>query len=226
MTSKFSLNLNSSSHGDSAEIVLVFVTVAYNKSFFEIFYSSLLSSLASHIWCKNCIYTAVIKNSCEWLCPLFYLVVLSFTTRRAEAAFTLNVGGPNWDYTTRDLADTTSQACKDAYSSQIDCDDVLVGMVASLNPNFSVNTSDLDRLCTTTCSDSLSEYIKNVNAVCNQPGDLSGVCKGNKNLFQALVEAAGEVLQYQYGEACSKNGYTQFEILIENPFQSLWLFFF
>ncbi|RAO70849.1 uncharacterized protein BHQ10_006861 [Talaromyces amestolkiae] len=114
------------------------------------------------------------------------ILALTCAIRGASAAFSLNTGGPNWDYTTKDLASTTSQACKDAYSASIDCNNVLVGMAASLNPNFDVGASDLQNLCTTTCSDSLAH--------------------GNKNLFQAPVEAAGEYLQYKYGEACAMNG--------------------
>lgn len=134
------------------------------------------------------------------------ILALSCAIRQASAAFSLNTGGPNWDYTTKDLASTTSQACKDAYSASIDCDDVLVGMAASLNPAFDPQASDLQSLCTTTCSDSLAQYVANVKSACNQPSDLSGLCSGNKNLFQAPVEAAGEYLQYKYGEACAMNG--------------------
>ncbi|EED12983.1 conserved hypothetical protein [Talaromyces stipitatus ATCC 10500] len=137
---------------------------------------------------------------------IFNVLILLCAVRQATATFSLNTGGPNWDYTSKDLADTTSQACKDAYSASIDCDDVLVGMVASLNPNFDPQASDLERLCTTTCSDSLNQYVKNVKAACDNPGDLAGVCDGNKNLFLAEVETVGEVLQYQYSQACAKNG--------------------
>jgi hypothetical protein len=79
-------------------------------------------------------------------------------------------------------------------------------MAASLNPNFDVQASNLQSLCPTTCSDALAEYVANVKSACNQPGDLAGLCSGNKNLFQAPVAAAGEYLQYKYGEACAMNG--------------------
>lgn len=145
-------------------------------------------------------------QSTKMVSSIINVLALSCAIRQASAAFSLNTSGPNWDYTTKDLANTTSQACKDAFSASINCDDVLVGLAASLNPNFDVDASNLQSLCTTTCSDSLAQYVANIKSVCNQPGDLAGLCSGNINVFQAPVEAAGEYLQYKYGEACAMNG--------------------
>ncbi|KAJ6113900.1 hypothetical protein N7523_007217 [Penicillium sp. IBT 18751x] len=125
---------------------------------------------------------------------------------QATASFSLNISGPSWDYTTKDLKDTTSQACKDAFSADINCDETLLKIVASMDPDFNPQSSDLQAMCTTTCSDSLSQYIENVKSACDQDGDLAGVGYGNKNLFQASVATVGEVFQYKYVEACSKSG--------------------
>ena len=137
---------------------------------------------------------------------MFRLVALSAALGQAAASFNLNTSGSSWDYTTDQLADTTSQACKDAYSATIDCEYTLQEIVASMNPDFDPTASDLEAMCTTTCSDSLSTYVKNVKAACDQDGDLAGVASGNDVSYNAPVATVGEVFQYAYGEACAKNG--------------------
>lgn len=137
---------------------------------------------------------------------IFRLFALSAALGQATATFSLNTSGPSWDYTTKDLADTTSQACKDAYSASINCDETLLEIVASMDPNFNPQSSDLQAMCTTTCSDSLSQYIKNVNAACDKDGDLAGVASGNTYIYQAPVATVGEVFQYKYGQSCAKSG--------------------
>ncbi|OKL56270.1 hypothetical protein UA08_08488 [Talaromyces atroroseus] len=134
---------------------------------------------------------------------LFSIFALSCT---AAATLNLNISGPSWDYTANDLADTTSLVCKNAYSASIDCDDTLLKIVASLDPDFDPQSADLEAMCTTACSDSLAQYVKDVNAACNQPGDLANVASGNKGIPQASVATVGEVFQYKYGEACAMNG--------------------
>jgi hypothetical protein len=137
---------------------------------------------------------------------IFRLFALSAALGQAAAGFSLDTSGPNWDYTTKDLADTTSQACKDAYSAKIDCQETLVKIVASMDPDFDPQPSDLQAMCTKTCSDSLSQYVKNVKAACNKDGDLAGISSGNKNVYEAPVSTVGEVFQYKYGESCAKSG--------------------
>lgn len=137
---------------------------------------------------------------------IFRLFALSAALGQATASFSLNTSGPSWDYTTKDLADSTSQTCKDAYSASINCDETLLKIVASMDPNFNPQSSDLQAMCTTTCSDSLSQYVKNVNAACGKHGDLAGVASGNTYIYQAPVATVGEVFQYKYGESCAKSG--------------------
>ncbi|KAJ5238785.1 hypothetical protein N7468_003404 [Penicillium chermesinum] len=137
---------------------------------------------------------------------VLHLVALSAALGQAAASFSLNVSGPSWDYTTKDLADSTSQACKDAYSAAIDCDETLVKLVASLDPDFNPNAADLETTCTTKCSDSLAQYVKNVKAACDKDGDRAGLADGNDLDYSAAVATVGEVFQYYYGEACAKNG--------------------
>ncbi|KAJ5184543.1 hypothetical protein N7491_007590 [Penicillium cf. griseofulvum] len=137
---------------------------------------------------------------------IFRLFALSAALGQATATFSLDTAGPSWDYTTKDLADTTSQACKDAYSANIDCQETLVKLVASMDPDFDPQPSDLQAVCTKTCSDSLSQYVKNVKAACNKDGDLAGISSGNKNVYEAPVSTVGEVFQYKYGQSCAKSG--------------------
>lgn len=135
------------------------------------------------------------------------LFALSWAVGHAAAGFNLDTSGPNWDYTTKDLASTTSQTCKDAYSANINCDETLLSLVASMDPDFDPKPADFESMCTTSCSDSLSDYVKNVKAACNKSGDLAKVASGNTGIPQASVAVVGEVFQYTYGKACAKNGY-------------------
>jgi hypothetical protein len=137
---------------------------------------------------------------------VFRLFALSAALGQASASFSLDVSGPSWDYTTKDLADTTSQACKDAYSASINCDETLLKIVASMDPDFNPQSSDLEAMCTTTCSDSLSQYVKTVKAACSNDGDLAGIASGNKYIYEAPVATVGEVFQYKYGQSCAKSG--------------------
>ncbi|KAJ5975181.1 hypothetical protein N7481_008888 [Penicillium waksmanii] len=137
---------------------------------------------------------------------IFRVFALSAALSQAAASFSLNISGPSWDYTTKDLADTTSQACKDAYSANIDCDETLLKLVASLDINFHPDNSDLRQTCTTTCKDSLDDYVKNVKATCDKDGDLAGLDNGRSLDFSVPVSTVGEVFQYMYGRGCAMNG--------------------
>ncbi|KAJ9149739.1 hypothetical protein NKR23_g4162 [Pleurostoma richardsiae] len=138
-------------------------------------------------------------------------LLLTLVAHRA-ASFSLDVSGPDWDYTTTDLANTTSQACKDAYSAEIDCDDTLLGIVASMRPAFDPTVDDYDRMCVQTCSDALDAYVAGVKAACNQPGDLAKEAEGNSGVPKDPVEVVGEVFQYSFAQACRNNdtGYCHF----------------
>lgn len=120
--------------------------------------------------------------------------------------FSLNVSGPDWDYTITDLANTTSEACQTAYSAQIDCDDTLLGLVASMRPAFDPTSDDLDRTCTTTCSDSLVSYIENVIEACDEPGDLANeAVTSNTVAAKDPVALVGQIFQYNLVQNCKKN---------------------
>ncbi|KAJ5342660.1 hypothetical protein N7541_011784 [Penicillium brevicompactum] len=134
------------------------------------------------------------------------ILALSAALGQTAATFSLNTSGPSWAYTTKDLGDESSQTCKDAYSANINCDETLVKLVASMDPDFDPQPSDLQAVCTTTCSDSLSQYVKNVNAACGKDGDLAGIASGNKYVYEAPVATVGKVFQYKYGQACAKSG--------------------
>lgn len=126
-------------------------------------------------------------------------------TRPAWSSFSLNVSGPDWAYTVKDLANTTSEACQTAYSAQIDCDDTLLGLVASMRPAFDPTSDDLDRTCTTTCSDSLASYIQNVIEVCDQPGDLANEAESSNTVAaKDPVALVGQIFQYKLVQSCKK----------------------
>lgn len=137
---------------------------------------------------------------------IFRLLALSAALSQATASFSLNISGPSWDYTTKDLAPTTSQSCKEAYSASINCDETLLKLVASLDINFHPDNSDLRQTCTTTCKDSLDDYVKNVKDACDQDGDLAGLDQGRSLDFSVPVSTVGEVFQYMYGRGCAMNG--------------------
>ncbi len=135
------------------------------------------------------------------------IAVLLASVRMASGAFSLGVGGPDWDYTASDLAPTTSQACKDAYANTpIDCDATLLGIVASARPAFDPGPADLERTCVPSCADSVDAYIATVSAACGQPGDRAQVALNSTAVApQAPVEAVGEVFQWKFRQACATN---------------------
>lgn len=138
------------------------------------------------------------------------LTVCSILISLATATFNLNTSGPDWDYTAKDLANTTSQACKDAYSANIDCDETLVGLVASMRPGFQPETSDFDNTCTTTCKDSLDTYVAGVQAACTAPGDKAQESVGggdNVDMYLDPVEIVGQIFQYTFAADCAKSSY-------------------
>ena len=132
--------------------------------------------------------------------------ILSLTAL-ATAQFSLNTSGPDWDYTASDLANTTSEACKTAYSANIDCAESLVGLVASMRPSFQ---PDLEATCTSSCTDALVSYVANVKAACSAPGDKAQESVGggdNIDMYLDPVETVGEIFQYTLQADCAKDTY-------------------
>jgi hypothetical protein len=126
----------------------------------------------------------------------------------ATATFNLNTSGPDWDYTAKDLANTTSQSCKDAYSADIDCDATLLGLVASMRPGFQPGTSDFDNTCTSSCKDSLDTYVAGVQAACTAPGDKAQESVGggdNVDMYLDPVAIVGQIFQYTFASDCAKS---------------------
>jgi len=131
---------------------------------------------------------------------------LSFSSI-ASASFNLNTSGPDWDYTAKDLANTTSQTCKDAYSANIDCDPTLLGIVASMRPAFKPTSSDLDRTCTSACNASLVAYVESVQKACTAPGDKAQESVGggdNVDMYLDPVEIVGQIFQYTFASSCGR----------------------
>ena len=125
----------------------------------------------------------------------------------AASAFNLNTSGPDWDYTASDLANTTSQACKDAYSAEIDCDVTLLGLVASMRPAFKPTSADFTNTCTATCNSSLTAYIAGVQEACTAVGDKAQESVGGGDyvdMYLDPVEIVGQVFQYEWVKDCSQ----------------------
>jgi len=121
------------------------------------------------------------------------------------AQFSLNISGPDWDYTAKDLAITTSQACKDAYSATIDCDPVLLGLVASMRPAFDPTASDIKNTCTPGCTASLAAYVQGVQEACTAPGDASQESQGASDYTDYILDPValvGQVFQYTLATTC------------------------
>ncbi|MCJ1384844.1 hypothetical protein MMC17_007962 [Xylographa soralifera] len=134
-------------------------------------------------------------------------ILLAVLPTFSSATFSLNVSGPDWNYTSTALTNTTSQACRDAYSASIECDPTLLGLVASMRPSFAPTAADLDATCTRTCKSSLDAYVQNVAAVCSKPGDqakesLGGACC---QYTTQPVQLVGQIFQYHFATACSKD---------------------
>lgn len=127
----------------------------------------------------------------------------------AAASFNLDTAGPDWDYTTKDLANTTSQACKNAYSAPINCDSTLLGLVASMRPSFKPTAADLANTCTSTCEDSLAAYIQVVQEACTGEGDKAQESQGGSSDDFLLdpVEIVGQVFQYEFAQSCRQLPY-------------------
>jgi hypothetical protein len=131
--------------------------------------------------------------------------LLALSLISSAFSFNLNTPGPDWDYTSSDLANTTSEACKTAWGHNIACTDTLLGVTASMRPGFSPSASDLDAMCVQTCSDSINDWIRNVNDACNRPGDLALQAQGNTGVPGPKVGMVGEVFKYMFDRSCRKD---------------------
>lgn len=126
----------------------------------------------------------------------------------AAASFSLDtVVQDYWYYVHNHLAQSTSQACLDAYSTPIDCDKTLLGMASSGSPNFNPVVSDLESMCSGTCKKSLDSYLDGIKAACSfDAGDAAIVHDRAKPYPEVPVDVVAEVFQYNYARACSWNG--------------------
>ncbi|KAI8628990.1 hypothetical protein F5Y19DRAFT_476082 [Xylariaceae sp. FL1651] len=133
-------------------------------------------------------------------------LVLAIFLQPAACSFSLDTVVKDWWYYVHNhLADTTSQACLDAYSTTINCDMTLLGLVSSGSPNFDPGPADFERTCVKSCADSLEAWVQNVKQVCVQEGDAALVYDNVRPYPRVPVAVVGEVFQYEYAFACSKN---------------------
>lgn len=94
--------------------------------------------------------------------PLSNFIFLTTFFEITNTSFNLNTSGLDWNYITRDLANTTSQAYIAAYSAANDCVDTLLGFVASERSTFKPTSTDFENTRTTTCFDSVDIYLKDI----------------------------------------------------------------
>lgn len=144
------------------------------------------------------------------------LLLVTLLFRVALATFSLQDQGPDWSYTTKHLAPTTSQKCKDAYIAPIECDPTLLGLVASMRPLFKPTSQDLANTCTSECAASLEAYVQNVKAACIADGDRAQESQGAAGNVDSIqdsgyilrpVETIGLLFQYVMARSCRKNRY-------------------
>ncbi|KAI0456241.1 hypothetical protein F5B21DRAFT_502437 [Xylaria acuta] len=137
---------------------------------------------------------------------LFQALLLATALRLASCSFSLDTAVTDWWYYVHNhLADTTSSACLAAYAAPIDCDKTLLGLVSSGSPNFNPGPDDLESTCVPSCADSLEAWVQNIRKVCNQEGDAALVYGVSRPYPEVPVAVVGEVFQYEYAFACSKN---------------------
>lgn len=138
------------------------------------------------------------------------LILLSTLTTFCSATFNLNISGPDWDYTASDLSNTTSSACKTAYSALINCDPTLLGLVASMRPAFDPQPSDFDNMCVPACNSSLVAYVQGVQEACTADGDKAQESPGGADWEDYILDPVaivGQLFQYTYASECAKLSY-------------------
>ncbi|RDW63177.1 uncharacterized protein DSM5745_10288 [Aspergillus mulundensis] len=134
------------------------------------------------------------------------LLLLSLTN-----AFSLDTNSEYWSYTTGALANTTSQACKKAYSAEIACDEYLVALVSAGETRAFLpymEFSNFTDTCTKTCHDSLTSYIHNVEGKCSEDTDaaLKGVGKWGEMEFKNIpVVTVGRIFEYMLMRSCAED---------------------
>ncbi|TGO08428.1 hypothetical protein BTUL_0210g00210 [Botrytis tulipae] len=123
--------------------------------------------------------------------PLSSFIFLTTFFEITNASFNFNNSAPDWDYVAKDLANTTSQACIAAHSADIDCDDALLGFVASERPTFKPTSTDFENTCTTICFDS------GYKEACTADGDAAYEnVRGTSSEALVPVEIVAQVFQY------------------------------
>ena len=124
------------------------------------------------------------------------------------ASFSLDTPGPNWQYTTASLADTTNMNCITAYSAPIDCPDALLSLVGATKQNYLPTQKDLSNVCTRTCKNALQDYVTNLGLGCKQQGNIAKESLGPDvgNYRADRVWLVGNIFEYTWAQACAKDG--------------------
>ncbi|KAH8425197.1 uncharacterized protein LDX57_002956 [Aspergillus melleus] len=148
-------------------------------------------------------------------------------------SFSLDTHTNHWNYTTSDLATTTSVKCKSAYAADIKCDGFLINLVNAHESRTHLKTMEprnFTDMCTSTCESSLSEYIENVRDACSGPGDAAVKAKGYlwfNGTENVPVETVGLMFQYMFVRGCAndkhgKNCYNQQSGYLPSDFACGW----
>lgn len=129
-------------------------------------------------------------------------------------AFSLDVHTKHWNYTTSNLAPTTSAKCKAAYAAEIKCDGLLINLVSAQEIKRhmeSLEPREFSEMCSSTCEASLSAYIENVRDACNEPGDAAiesrGYVRQINGTANVPVETVGLMFQYMFARGCARDEY-------------------
>ncbi|KAB8072722.1 hypothetical protein BDV29DRAFT_148414 [Aspergillus leporis] len=140
-----------------------------------------------------------------------YALLLAYLLPSLTQAFSLNTTTKYWNYTTSELASTTSQKCKDAYSADIACGYYLVQLVNANEERYFLSDMEAENFtqtCTAACHSSLTKYISNVKDACTESGDAaiqSLGFMGDEGTAKVPVQTIGHIFQYHLMRSCAKD---------------------
>lgn len=139
-----------------------------------------------------------------------YSLLVGLLIVSLSRAFSLNTSTKHWNYTTNNLASTTSQRCKDAYSADIACDSYLLQLVNANEERYfldDMEPENFTQTCTAACHSSLTKYIANVRVACTERDDAAVSSLGflgKEGTENVPVQTIGHILEYHLMRSCAK----------------------
>ena len=135
------------------------------------------------------------------------LVFSILNLKVVSATIYLNDSSIIWNYTIASgLSDTTSLDCQNAFAAPITCDDTLLALTEDFANKIHAAAPNLQRTCSADCKSSLQDYTRDLGMACNQPGDSAVQTQGD-SVKDIPVYLVGQILEYNYAQACLKDVY-------------------